>query len=87
MSINPYRIGRGKGERETRWYNKEVQESIKEKKEAKKTWDKLRDKKTKKMYTEKQSKAKKAVAVVKGRAYEDLYGRLETKKVRRNCTD
>ena len=32
------------------------------------------------MYKEKKSKAKKAVAVAKGRVYEDLYPRLETKK-------
>ena len=32
------------------------------------------------MYKEKKSKAKKAVAMAKGRAYEDLYARLETKK-------
>ena len=35
----------------------------------------------------KKSKAKKAVAMAKGRVYEDLYARLETKKVRRSCTD
>ena len=32
------------------------------------------------MYKEKKSKAKKAVAMAKGRAYEDLYARLKTKK-------
>ena len=32
------------------------------------------------MYKEKKSKAKKAVAMAKGRAYENLYARLETKK-------
>ena len=30
--------------------------------------------------TKKKSKAKKAVAMAKGRAYDDLYARLETKK-------
>ena len=52
----------------------------KEKKEAKKAWDKIRDENTKKMYKEKKSKAKKAVAMAKGRAYDDLYARLETKE-------
>ena len=32
------------------------------------------------MYKEKKSKAKKAVAMVKGHAYEDLYARLDTKE-------
>ena len=34
---------------------------IKEKKEAKKAWDKIRDKNTKKIYKEKKSKAKNTV--------------------------
>ena len=73
-------FGKRKGDRETWWWNKEVQESIKEKKEAKKAWDKIRDENTKKIYKEKKSKAKKAVAMAKGRAYDDLYARLETKE-------
>ena len=32
------------------------------------------------MYKEKKSKAKKAVTMAKGRAYKDLYARLETKE-------
>ena len=58
--------------------NEEVQESIKEKKEATKAWDKISD--TKKIYKKKKSKAKKAVAMAKGRAYDNLYARLETKE-------
>ena len=73
-------FGKRKGHRETWWWNEEVQESIKEKKDSKKVWDKLRDKNTKKMYKEKKSKAKKAVAMAKGRAYDDLYDRLEKKE-------
>ena len=69
-----------KGDRETWWWNKEVQESIKEKKEAKKAWEKIRDENTKKIYKEKKSKAKKAVAIAKGHAYDDLYARLKTKE-------
>ena len=69
-----------KGDRETWWWNEEVQESIKEKKEAKKAWDKIRNENTKKIYKEKKSKAKKAVAMAKGRAYDNLYARLETKE-------
>ena len=74
-------FGKRKGDRETWWWNEEVQESIKEKKEAKKAWDKIRDENTKKIYKEKKSKAKKAVLMAKERAYNDLYARLETKEV------
>ena len=73
-------FGKRKGDKETWWWNEEVQKSIKEKKEAKKTWDKTRNENTKKIYKEKKSKAKKAVAMAKGRVYDDLYARLETKE-------
>ena len=73
-------FGKRKGDRETWWWNEEVQKSIKEKKEAKKAWDKTRNENTKKIYKEKKSKTKKAVAMAKGRAYDNLYTRLETKE-------
>ena len=73
-------FGKRKGDKETWWWNEEVHESIKEKKEAKKAWDKIRDKNTKKIYKEKKSKAKKTVAMAKERAYDNLYERLETKE-------
>ena len=73
-------FGKQKGYRETWWRNEEVQESIKEKKETKRAWYKIRDENTKKIYKEKKSKAKKAVEIAKGRAYDDLYSRLETKE-------
>ena len=80
-------FGKRKGDRETWWWNEEVQESIKEKKEAKKAWDKIRNENTKKIYKEKKSKAKKAVAMAKGRAYDNLHARLETKEGEKKCTD
>ena len=73
-------FGKRKGDRDTWWWNEEVQKNIKEKKEAKKAWDKIKNKNPKKMYKEKNSKAKKAVAMAKGRAHHDLYARLETKE-------
>ena len=73
-------FGKRKGDKETWWWNEEVQKSIKEKKKAKKAWDKIRDENTKKIYKEKKNKAKKAVAMAKERAYDDLYARLETKE-------
>ena len=56
-------FGKRKGDRETWWWNEKVQESIKEKKEAKKAWDKTRNENTKKIYKKKKNKAKKAVAM------------------------
>ena len=73
-------FGKRKGDKETWWWNEEVQKSIKENKEAKKAWDKIKNENTKKVYKEKKNKAKKAVAMAKGRAYDDLYARLETKE-------
>ena len=80
-------FGKRNGDRETWWLNEKVYESIKEKKEAKKAWDKIRNKNTKKMYKENKSKAKQAVAMAKGRAYDDLYADWKQKKVKRNYTD
>ena len=74
------RFGKRKGDRETWWCNEKVQESIKEKKKAKEAWDKIRNENTKKIYKEKKSKAKKAVAIAKRRAYQNLYSRLKTKE-------
>ena len=62
-----------KRDRETWWWNEKVQENIK-------AWDKIRDEYTKKIFKEKKSKAKKAVAMAKGRAYDNFYARLETKE-------
>ena len=73
-------FGKRKGDGETWWWNKEVPESIKKKKEAKKAWDKIRDENTKKIYKEKKSKPKKTVSMAKGSAYDDLYARLEAKE-------
>ena len=73
-------FGKRKGDKKTWWWNEEVQESIKEKKKAKKAWDKIRNENTKKIYKEKKNKAKKAVAMAKGCAYDNLYDRLETKE-------
>ena len=42
-------FGKRKGDRETWWWNEEVQKSIKKKKDAKKASEKIRDEKSKKM--------------------------------------
>ena len=72
-------FGKRKEDRDIWWWNEEVQNSIKEKKEAKKAWVKIRDENTKKIYKEKKNKPKKTIAMAKKRAYDDLYAKLETK--------
>ena len=59
--------------RQRRKRQKNVRGKENKKKEAKKTWDKIRNENVKKIYKEKKSKAK-------GRAYDNLYARLETKE-------
>ena len=73
-------FGKRERDRETWWWNEEVQKNIKEKKKAKKAWDKIRDENTKKVYKEKKNREKKTVAMAKGRVYDNLYARLETKE-------
>ena len=80
-------FGKRKGDRETWWRNEEVQKSIKEKKEAKKTWDKIRNENTKKIYKEKKSKAKKAVAMARDVPMTICMLDWKQKKVKRSCTD
>ena len=68
------------GRRETWWWNKEVQEKIKNKREAKKVWDTIRDDASKVAYKTAKKQAKKEVAVARSTAYKELYERLETKE-------
>ena len=80
-------FGKRKGERETWWWYEEVQESIKEKKEAKKAWDKIRNENTKTIYKEKKRKAKKVVAMAKGVRITICMLHNKQKKVKRSYTD
>ena len=80
-------FGKRKGDKETWWWNEEVQKSIKEKKGAKKAWDKIRDKNTKKTYKEKKNKATKAVAMARDVRMIICILDWKQKKVKRSCTD
>ena len=70
----------GREDRETWWWNKEVQQAVNEKKVAKKQWDGARDDESKERYKKSKKKAKRTVAKVKNKAFQDLYERLETKE-------
>ena len=72
--------GRRKADKETWWWNQEVQECIRNKRLAKKEWDRQRDDQRRMTYKETCRAAKKAVAKAKAEAYKELYEHLETKE-------
>ncbi|KAK2921479.1 hypothetical protein Q8A73_000964 [Channa argus] len=72
--------GKMKADKETWWWNEEVQECIQRKRLAKKKWDTERTEESRQEYREIQRKVKVEVAKAKQRAYEDLYARLDTKE-------
>ncbi|KAK2920086.1 hypothetical protein Q8A73_002290 [Channa argus] len=72
--------GKRKADKETWWWNEEVQECIQRKRLAKKKWDTERTEESRQEYREIQRKVKIEVAKAKQRAYEDLYVRLGTKE-------
>ena len=68
------------GRRETWWWNQEVQEKLKDKRNAKKVWDTIRDDASKLAYKTARKQAKREVAKARNKAYEELYEKLETKQ-------
>ncbi|XP_027230979.2 uncharacterized protein [Penaeus vannamei] len=64
--------------KETWWWNDEVQESLKRKKEAEKTLDMENDDENKEVYKLAKKEAKKSVARAKARAYQVVYEDMET---------
>ena len=75
-------FGKRKGDKETWWWNEEVQKSIKEKKEAKKAWDKIRNENTKKIYKEK--KREREICLFASNLFNKLP--LKTQKKNNNFT-
>ena len=76
-----------KGNRETLWWNEEVQKSIQEKKEAKKAWDKIRDENTKKVYKEKKNKQRRQLQWKRDVHMIICMLDWKQKKVKKSCTD
>ena len=70
-------FGKRNGDRKTWWWNEEVQDSIKEKKEAKKAWNKIIDENTKKINKDKNSGNLYKVATYV-RLVQDMYEGRET---------
>uniref|UniRef100_A0A3B3BTI6 ribonuclease H n=1 Tax=Oryzias melastigma TaxID=30732 RepID=A0A3B3BTI6_ORYME len=67
-------------DKETWWWNEEVQECIRSKRLAKKKWDTERTEESRQEYREMQRKVKVEVSKAKQRAYDDLYARLGSKE-------
>ena len=71
--------GRRKVDKDTWWWNPEVQICIQRKKQAKQEWDRAQDERSKVAYRIACRTAKKAVARAKAEAYNSLYEHLDTK--------
>ncbi|KAI5613467.1 hypothetical protein C0J50_11355 [Silurus asotus] len=72
--------GSRKQDKETWWWNEEVQESIRGKRLSKQKWDRQSDEKSRQEYKKMRQQVKRDVAKAKEKAYEELYKRLDTKK-------
>ncbi|KAK3513646.1 hypothetical protein QTP70_028816, partial [Hemibagrus guttatus] len=72
--------GRRKEDKETLWWNEEVQDSIQRKRLAKKKWDMDRTEENRQEYKELQHRVKREVSKAKQKAYDELYTRLDTRE-------
>ncbi|KAK3556364.1 hypothetical protein QTP70_007079 [Hemibagrus guttatus] len=72
--------GRRKEDKETWWWNEEVQDSIQRKRLAKKKWDMDRTEENRQEYKELQRRVKREVSKAKQKAYEEMYTRLDTRE-------
>ncbi|KAG8234532.1 hypothetical protein J437_LFUL013102 [Ladona fulva] len=78
----------GKGppeEKETWWWNKEVQKEIKEKKEAKMRWDLTGSQEDMETYKMRKKNEKRAAARAKAKAVEEAYEEIEKKNGERHA--
>ncbi|KAK3573123.1 hypothetical protein QTP86_014136 [Hemibagrus guttatus] len=72
--------GRRKGDKDTWWWNEEVQNSVQRKRLAKKKWDMDRTEENRQEYKELQRRVKREVSKAKQKAYDELYTRLDTRE-------
>ncbi|KAK3528075.1 hypothetical protein QTP86_023678 [Hemibagrus guttatus] len=72
--------GRRKENKETWWWNEEVQDSIQRKRLAKKKWDMDRTEENRQEYKELEHRVKREVSKAKQKAYDELYTRLDTRE-------
>ncbi|KAK3516707.1 hypothetical protein QTP70_022500 [Hemibagrus guttatus] len=72
--------GRRKEDKETWWWNEEVQDSVQRKRIAKKKWDMDRTEENRQEYKKLQRRVKREVSKAKQKAYDELYTRLDTRE-------
>lgn len=72
--------GKRKENKDTWWWNEEVQNGIRRKRLAKRKWDGRRDNESRQEYKEAKRETKRAVAKAKEKAYTQLYEKLNTKE-------
>ncbi|KAK3507265.1 hypothetical protein QTP70_013448 [Hemibagrus guttatus] len=72
--------GRRKEDKETWWWNEEVQDSVHRNRLAKKKWDMDRTEENRQEYKELQRRVKREVSKAKQKAYDELYTRLDTRE-------
>ncbi|KAK3570792.1 hypothetical protein QTP86_026343 [Hemibagrus guttatus] len=72
--------GRRKENKETWWWNEEVQDSVQRKRLAKKKCDMDRTEENRQEYKELQRRVKREVSKAKQKAYDELYTRLDTRE-------
>ena len=64
--------------KETWWFNDDVQNATRRKKEAKKRWEETQDEGDRALLRERNKEAKRTVAIARSEAYDELYKVLET---------
>ncbi|KAK3550753.1 hypothetical protein QTP70_004591 [Hemibagrus guttatus] len=72
--------GKRKEDKETLWWNEEVQDSIQRKRLAKKKWNMDRTEENRQEYKESQCRVKREVSKAQQKAYDELYTRLDTRE-------
>ncbi|KAK3538723.1 hypothetical protein QTP86_014322, partial [Hemibagrus guttatus] len=72
--------GRRKEDKETWWWNEEIQDSIQRKRLAKKKWGMDRTEENRQEYKDSQRRVKREVSKAKQKAYDELYTRLDTRE-------
>ncbi|MCJ8736308.1 hypothetical protein PDJAM_G00258080 [Pangasius djambal] len=72
--------GKRKEDKETWWWNEEIQDSVQRKRLAKKKWDMDRTEENRQEYKELQRRVKREVSKAKQEAYDELYTTLDTRE-------
>src|SRR4029078_190067 len=78
--------GKVRVNKETWWWEGDVQDAVRRKKQALGDWQQGKTEELLKAYRQCKRDAKREVAKVKARRYEDMYERLDTKEGKEKCT-